>query len=247
MRRYKARSICELYDRCDFLEWKKLTNVFNYYDILKTAIELYIKFELDLQRCGMWIYAIGKYTLNEIDFQQQHEINKIFELNSINPCKFANSVMNILNKTDPKINALRIYGVPNSGKTLIANLIVEPFICCYMNNHGSENEFYASNMLNKAIILCEELYITVATAEDFKSILGGQPIDVAKKFNEKQLMCRTPVIITSNHAVFGRGHLPPVDENALMIRTITYNFNVPIKPECKITCDQFYHFLFNCA
>lgn len=195
----------------------------------------------------MWIYAISKYTLGLVDPEQQFVFQELFSANQVDPHHFATSLMTVLNKSQQKINCLRIYGTPNSCKSLIANLIVEPFICCYMNNHGSENEFYASNMLNKSIILCEELYVTVATAEDFKSILGGQPIDISKKFNEKQLLCRTPVVITSNYYLLGRGHLPALDENALNIRTITYHFNTEFKPRVKLTCDQFYHFMFNKA
>lgn len=245
MRKYKARSTCELYDRCTYVEWLTITDFWSYHELIKIALELYIKEQLDDQRCGMWIYAIGQYTLSPVDPEQQSEFKRLFNDNGVDPSHFANSLNIILNKSQQKINTLRIYGTPNSGKTLIANLIVEPFICCFMNNHGSENEFYASNMLNKAIILCEELYVTVATAEDFKSILGGQSIDISKKFNEKQLLCRTPVIITSNYFLFGRGHLPAVDENALGLRTITYHFNTPFKPVVKLTCDQFYHFMFN--
>ena len=103
-----------------------------------------------------------------------------------------------------------------------------------MNNHGSENEFYLSNMLKKSIILCEELYITITTAEDFKSVLVGQPIDITKKFNEKQLSQRTPFVITSNYSRFGRGHLPPTVENALSIRCYNYILNSAFKPLCKL-------------
>lgn len=76
-----------------------------------------------------------------------------------------------------------------------------------------------------------------------KSVLGGQNIDVAKKFNEKQLLCRTPVIITSNYSRFGRGHLCPTDELALCLRCNTYNFTIAYKPKIRLDTYQFYQFL----
>ena len=182
----------------------------------------------------LWAYARNKALKHYPEVSQFEEFQNIFDINGIDTQHFAECLIKVLSKTDHKVNTLRLIGTPNSGKTLIANCIVEPFICCYMNNHGSENEFFVSNMLNKSIILCEELYITIATAEDFKSILGGQPIDIAKKFNEKQLLSRTPVIITSNYERFGRGHLPPTDEHALSIRTHTFRFKNEIKPLCKV-------------
>lgn len=171
-------------------------------------------------------------------------IDKIFKLNHIDPIKFGTALKRFLKKQDMKVNGFRIVGIPNSGKTLLANCIVSPFICCYNNNHGSENEFYISNFLNKSIILCEELYITIATCEDFKSILGGQPLDVAKKFNEKQLLSRTPVVITSNYERFGRGHLSQTDENALKLRCENFYFNTVIPNNLyKIEWQQFYLYI----
>lgn len=136
---------------------------------------------------------------------------------------------------DPKLNCLRIIGTSNSCKSLIAQLLVKDFISAYVNNHNSENEFYLSCFLNKAICLCEELMVTPATGEDFKSILGGAKIDISKKYTSKQTLIRTPIIVTSNHKKFGRGHLSPADESALDNRCFTYHFNTPYKPSIKIT------------
>lgn len=243
LQKYNARSVSELFDKCIFSEWQQICTFHDYHNLLKTALELYIKMKLDTQRKDMWRYACDISLAAMPCPKQMEEFEKIFKANGINPTKFANHVFHVLNKLDNKVNCLRLIGAPNSGKTLIANCIVEPFIVCYNNNHGSENEFYLSAMLNKSIILCEELYVTTATCEDLKSVLGGQPIDVAKKFNEKQLLSRTPVIITSNHHRFGRGHLSPVDENALALRCHTYTFTAEVKPLIKLDSIQFYNYL----
>lgn len=206
---------------------------------------MHIKYELDLQRMNLWKYAVSKASKCRPDPKQFAEFDKIFYVNNINKMDFLLSLRKVLEKSENKVNTLRMIGMPNSCKTLISNCIVEPFICCRMNNHGSENEFYLSNMLNKSIIQCEELYVTIATAEDFKSVLGGQFIDIAKKFNEKQLLSRTPVIITSNYSKFGRGHLAPTDENALALRCITFTMNSQYKPTCKLEWQQFYLYLLN--
>lgn len=215
----------------------------NYYEIIKTSIELHVKYKLDLQRKDMWCYATKLAMEVATDPAQQEEIGMIFRNLDINPSNFAMDLYKVINRCEHKVNCLRLVGVPNSCKTLIANCIAAPFITCYANNHGSENEFYLSNFLNKSLILCEELYVTIATAEDFKSVLGGQPIDIAKKFNEKQLLCRTPVIITSNYSRFGRGHLSPVDEHALALRCRTFYFGKAYKPKIQIDWQQFYLFM----
>lgn len=243
LQKYNARSTSELFDKCLFAEWQEVSALPNYHELIKTALELYIKYNLDMQRENLWKYATTRALCEKVDNDQFTQFDRIMYGNNIRPSTLANAIKDVLTKSDPKINAIRFVGTANSGKTLLANCLCDPFITCYNNNHGSENEFYLSNMLNKSIILCEELYITIATAEDMKSVLGGQPIDIAKKFNEKQLLSRTPVIITSNYARFGRGHLPPIDETALSLRCHTFNFSNQVKPTCKLTSSQFYLYL----
>lgn len=245
VRKTESRSISELYDKCSYDDWLKVCEYQNYHELIKTALELYIKHNLDIQRENLGKYALKKYSSMTIDPIQQKELRYIFLMQKVDPKIFCRNLIELLKKQHFKKNCLRIWGCINSCKTLIANCITEPFIKCYMNNHGSENEFFMSNMLNKAIIHCEEIYITIATAEDFKSVLGGQPIDIAKKFNEKQTLSKTPVIITSNYYKFGRGHLSVLDECALRERCYDYNFDTEYKPKCKITTEQFYIFVAN--
>lgn len=233
-------TLSQFYDKCKYGDYEELVEYSpTYQEIIKSAINLEKKYQLEVQYKDRWKYGIN-YANPKPNWEAFQEIEHILRSNRIDKTEFRQAIRDVLEMKDPKINAIRMWGAPNSGKTLLANCICEPFITCYMNNHGSENEFFISNMLNKAIILCEELYITIATAEDFKSVLGGQPLDIAKKYEEKQILQRTPVIITSNYERFGRGHLNPVDERALTLRCKNFEFNVPVKPACKITSKDFW-------
>lgn len=240
--KYGARTISELYDKCTQDEFASLIyECADYTKSLTRALELFIKDSLELQRRNRWEYFLS---CSDDNLDEEQEILRLFNVQGIDPVIFANDLRSVLLCEHPKINCLKIYGVPNSGKSMLAQLIVSSFITCYANNHGSENEFFLSNFLNKSIILCEELYVTVATAEDFKSILGGALIDISKKHKEKQLLQRTPVIITSNYKNFGRGHLSKIDENALTNRCREYYFRFPFKPNVTITAPSLAHFMF---
>lgn len=232
--RYNARSISELYDQCEPSEWADLvyTADVNLHKHLNIALELFIKDSLSLQRSDRWLWFIkhAEYNCDEVI-----ELHKLFAAQNIDVTDFSNAVYSLLRCTDPKINCLRLIGTPNSGKTLIAQMIASSFISAYVNNHNSENEFYLSGFLNKAICICEELMITPATAEDFKSILGGAKIDISKKYTSKQILIRTPIIVTSNHQNFGRGHLNPADEQALSLRCHTFIFKTPYRPKFQIS------------
>lgn len=239
----KSRSTSELYDNCTFQDWQRIICIPNYHELIKSAIELYIKYLLDIQRVDLWDYAMNECKNIEINNEQYNEIKKIFYINNVDPFEFATNIKLWMKCSLNKKNGFRITGEFDSGKSLIATSICYPFVKCHMNNHGSENEFFLSNMLNKSLILCEELFVTPATCEDMKSILGGAPIDISKKFNEKQILKRTPTFCTSNHKLFGRGFLNPIDENALAIRCFNYTFTHRFTPSCLIEWQQVYLFL----
>lgn len=234
-------SIAKLFDLCSFDEWYSVCVFSGYGDLLKCGVELFTKEQLIIQRTDLFNYAID--SLKAASPAQIAEYHNIFAINKINKHEFAKNLLSVLYMKHPKINALRIWGCPNSCKSIISFAICSKFICAYLSNHCSENEFYLSNCLNKAILLCEELFITPSTAEDFKGILSGKDLDVSKKFNEKQILSRTPVIITSNYEKFGRGHLPAVDEKALQLRCYSYHFTREYTPAVPLDSDNFYHFI----
>lgn len=204
-------------------------------------MELYTKEQLIIQRDDLFNYAID--TLKKTDPVQIAEYEYIFEINGIDKHAFCRDLLAVLYMRHPKKNCLRMWGTPNSCKSIISFSICSKFICSYVSNHCCENEFYLSNVLNKSIILCEELFVTPATAEDFKGILSGKDLDISKKFNEKQILSRTPVIITSNYDKFGRGHLPAIDERALQLRCYSYHFTNSYQPSVMLDSDNFYHFV----
>lgn len=242
--KYRARSISELYDKATADEFAALIYTGDDYNkATLSALELFVKDSLEVQRRDRWEYLISHAKFN---LEEERELLRLFREQGISPIIFAECVKDVLQCKHPKMNTVKLFGVPDSGKSLLGQLLVSCFICCYANNHGSENEFFLSNFLNKSIILCEELYVTQATCEDFKSILSGAPIDIAKKYHEKQMLSRTPVIITSNYSNFGRGHLAHVDERALRGRCHCFEFRKAFKPKCMITAPSLYHFLWLC-
>lgn len=234
MFKYNTRSISELYDQCSAIEWSELLYCadINLHKHLNISLEMYLKEVLDVQRQDrwMWFCKYAKYLPDEIN-----ELKMLFDAQNIDLTNFSNYIYDVLRCVDPKINCVRLVGVPNSGKTLIAQLIGSCFVSAYLNNHNSENEFYLSSCLNKAIGIFEELFVTTATAEDLKSILAGAKLDISKKYTAKQILIRTPIIVTSNHNLFGRGHLAPLDEKALSTRCYTVYFSAPYKPAITIT------------
>lgn len=241
--KYHARSVSELYNLCTADEWASLCySSANYNRDITVALDIYIKDSLECQRRDRWEWLISYQSFLP---DEETEILKCLLANKIDPIVFMTQLKIILDCSEHKKNTFKLWGIPDSGKSLLSQLICKNFICSFVSNHGSEQEFFFSNFLNKSILSCEELYVTTATVEDYKSILGGAPIDIPKKFNEKQLMSRTPIILTSNYKLFGRGHLTPVDEQALQSRCFSFEFICIYKPRVTVTAPALAHLLHN--
>lgn len=240
--KYRARSRHELYDLCTSEEWADLIYLGDdYVKNINIALELFIKDCLEIQRRNRWEWFLS---FQKVLPEEEREILNIFSAQGIDFQLFCDSLKCVLLEQHKKKNSIKIWGKPDSCKTLIARLICDVFVSCYANNHGSELEFFFSNFLSKSIINCEELFATPATAEDLKSILSGRSIDISKKYQEKQSLIRTPIIITSNYEKFGRGLLPLVDENALNNRCFVFHFNRQYTPKCTVTSAALAHLCF---
>nr|QTE03895.1 MAG: nonstructural protein [Tarsiger cyanurus densovirus] len=239
-KKYKVYSKATLYDDCLASEFRDLCYRDNWKNNVETARVIYVKEQLEIQRPNRWEFVMKLIEGIQPDPLQWKELYAIFDKNRINVKEFSQSVYDLLTCKHFKKNCIKIWGIRDSCKSVIGNCIVRPFITCYMNNKGSENEFYMENMLMKTMMLCEELYITIATAEDFKSILGGQMLDISQKYESKQILGRLPTVVTSNYDRFGRGHLNNIDEQALNCRCFVYNFKRAYTPNVYITWQQFY-------
>lgn len=243
--KYCARSVSELFDKTTSDEYAELVyQDVKYTKFIQPAIDLFIKDNIEIQRRDRWEFLLAFAKYNQAE---EAELLRLFSAQRISVVDFAKKLKMVLNCEHPKINMLKMWGPPNSGKSLIARLICENFITCFACMKNSENEFSMSNFLNKAIILCDELYVTRNTIEDYKIICSGAPHDLSKKYYDKQLLCRTPMIVTSNYHYYGRGHLPPVDEEALCTRAITYNFDNVFLPSVMITAPSFAHLMWSAA
>lgn len=245
LEKYNIKCYSEFFDKCNFNEFCLIKELKDYKMSIDFHINLRNKYYLDIQRKDRWYFLLN-YKINSPNFDACAELNKMFKVNNINKDEFRESLKMILNCIHPKINTLWLYGSPNSGKTMLARFICDDFLCAYLTTQGQDSDFYYANMLNKSLVLGEELLCLPRNAEDFKSIFGGCEIDVNKKYAEnKERLSRTPMIITSNHKLAGRGYLQHVDECAINRRCAYFCFSQPFTPSVKITKSDFVYFLNN--
>lgn len=73
----------ELFDKCTFDDWKRLTLFSGYHELIKVAIELRSKELLDKQRENMLGYVAAIVADLPIDYEQFANFSEIFSINNI--------------------------------------------------------------------------------------------------------------------------------------------------------------------
>ena len=126
---------------------------------------------------------------------------KLFEINNIDPVLFLAWFTAICDKKFPKKNTFVVRGPPDCGKSLIVNTLLENYPSARIGRQGELTPFYLQNLTQKPIGILEEPRIIDTFAEDMKLLLGGEPLEVACKNAENELLKRTPIFITTNRQV----------------------------------------------
>ena len=168
-------------------------------------------------------------------------LDELFDRNNIDTRTFLKDLFTVLNKKHFKKNTFRIWGVPDSGKSMILRAIANQYYANIQGVSGCASDFYFADMVRKSIILLEELWVIPTTVDDFKSLLSGYSFQVAVKHsNRRETIERTPVLVTGNHSSYGKGYLDSTDEDALQRRTYSYyfgaEFNCPVKLSDDVIC-----------
>nr|AQR59103.1 nonstructural protein [Chicken parvovirus] len=145
-----------------------------------------------------------------------------------------------------KKNALYFHGPANTGKTMMAESICK-MVQIYGNvNHNNKN-FPFNDCHNKAVLWWEECSMTDEHVESAKCIMGGSSVRIDKKNQDSVLLCKTPIVITSNNditQVSSRNAISTVHAAAIRARCLKFTFNNWLTSNWGlITVEQMYQFL----
>ncbi len=161
-------------------------------------------------------------------------IEDLFKINNINFSQFMCEFIAVKNKDLPKRNTLVLLGIPNSGKSLLASMLTEPFNPTIINRQGENSVFYFQNLLHASLVLMEEPTIGPHNANTFKTLLGGEKYSTDVKNGVKQTIQRKPFVITSNEGELGES-CTQIDKGALQIRSFIHKFSKQINNQLDIT------------
>lgn len=153
------------------------------------------------------------------------------EYQNIKPSKFAENILEVMDHKKRKQNTLIFQGLPNSGKTFIANSISKACIFYGAVSQGTAGyAFMWQDCINKRVIIINEPFFDLCMIESLKTVLEGTGTFVHKKNTGDEYLCPTPVIITTNNDVWCQA---PSAKDAIITRTHTWYNNLKPCPFLK--------------
>lgn len=152
----------------------------------------------------------------------QHYIMELLRQNGIDPLEFFTWVLIIMDHHIPKRNTLFLTGPSNTGKTMLANLIIKNFNYAFVTRSGNTNQFYLENCLNRRVLSFEEPLFGSNTIDDMKMALGGEEFEIQKKYSLPGVLRQTPIIMTANKPLFP--YIAHQDAIAVNNRCKQFNF-----------------------
>ncbi len=174
---------------------------------------------------------------NNVTLNENKEVNewldKFFIQQGINPKKFFKDFQDIFNQKHIKINCLMIEGPTNAFKTTMLRLLLDGMNYTPMTRNAEGNTFYLQSCLTQDMIVWEEPTITPNTVNDWKLLLGGEPIKVSIKNQPDEIMERKPFFITSNNNP--QKWISEENWQALQERIIHYKFTAQIQSRNNIS------------
>lgn len=117
---------------------------------------------------------------------------------------FIKEIIQVVDKKQQKLNTLVFQGVPNTGKTKLAESIIEAFeFRSTASNFTRKNAFPLGDCYQSRMIIANELRIDEENGELALLFLEGSEMEVNVKNKKQMRMKRTPVIITTNINIWG--------------------------------------------
>lgn len=149
----------------------------------------------------------------------------IVTFNGFNREHFIEEIYNIMDTIHMKKNCILFKGPPNSGKTLLANSIVESALFfANVQQMSGRSPFEFQSMMHQRVILINEPKFSDITIETIKNICEGQAVSIDIKYMSNQVLPRTPLIITTNAPLCYYTTNRAINESALLTRSYVYEF-----------------------
>lgn len=116
---------------------------------------------------------------------------------------FVQRLYSITERRVEKRNAMFIRGPPNCGKSWFVDMVSSFYINVgYVGNFNKYNVFPLNDAASKRILIWNEPNIESSAFDTVKMLTAGDPCPANIKYQSNITITRTPIIFTSNKAIF---------------------------------------------
>lgn len=147
------------------------------------------------------IYHTGNVYYS-VDESVSH-VSSLLENSFPNVQEFLQDLVHVIDRKLPKVNTIEVVAPPSTGKTWFFDMICDFFINVgHLKNMNRYSQFPFQDCTNRRIILWNEPNCNPEALDTLKTIYGGDRCAAAIKCKDDAVIYRTPLIVTSNNAMF---------------------------------------------
>lgn len=185
--------------------WRRLSVKHGMSNIMNICLEN-LKADVQLKSFAELVeeYCKAPNTLPDKEYETPESSYKVFvkwcKKNKIDLVEFINSIIDVMDKVEPKINTVCLVGPSNAGKTVMFSnpLCKLARFVGQIGNRGNESPFLYQDCVNCRVIKMDECVMDPLHYEDLKLLMGGEDMKVQVKHQSHATLQRTPVLMTGN-------------------------------------------------
>jgi hypothetical protein len=180
-------------------------------NIIKTLIKIHTVESLQtIKTKHFYQILIDNFSLPHVKDANVSWLGGLFRANSIAVDDFFAKFLAIHSMNITKINSLVLEGPTNTGKSLLANILLSDTKPTRIARERDKSNFHLDQLPNSTSVIFEEPITDQTTVGTWKLLLEGAPIPTDMKHADKELINRLPIFITTNQPLWNWvGHLHP--------------------------------------
>ncbi|XP_033610052.1 uncharacterized protein LOC111871565 isoform X2 [Cryptotermes secundus] len=172
-------------------------------NIIKTLIKIHtIKSLQEIKKEHYYQLLIDNFGISIYKPQNVSLLSSIFSSNNIAIDDFFSKFLLIHSTNITKINTFVFQGPTNTGKSLLASLLLADTKPTRIARERNKSNFHLDQLPNSTSVIFEEPIIDQTTVGTWKLLLEGAPIPTDMKHADKEIIYRLPIFTTTNQPIW---------------------------------------------
>jgi hypothetical protein len=185
-------------------------------NIIKTLIKIHTVESLQtIKTKHFYQILLDNFSLSQVKSANVSWLSSLFRINNIKIEDFFSKFLAVHSMNITKINSIVLEGPTNTGKSLLANILLTDTKPTRIARERDKSNFHLDQLPNSTAVIFEEPIIDQTTIGTWKLLLEGAPIPTDMKHADKELIDRLPIFVTTNQPLWnwvGNDDIPPIKQ-----------------------------------